>query len=174
LKIRNRAILLCGVPTSGKSSWVTQNRDGYMVVSSDNIIENYAKSVGSTYNGVFDDYIETAIELMLGQLRHFVRQGHNIIVDQTHLTPKVRKRKLKMIPDHYEKIAVYFEISKEEMFQRNHNEDRTKTIPDAVLESMHGSYVRPTADEGFLAVYGGEEFSLVPVNNLAQQQAISV
>ena len=144
-----------------------------MIVSSDNIIENYAKSVGATYNDLFDEYIETAIELMLGQLRHFVRQGHNIIVDQTHLTPKVRKRKLKMIPDHYEKIAVYFEISKEGMFKRNHNKDRTKTIPDSVLESMHGSYVRPTVDEGFLAVYGGEEFSLVPVVEPAQQQAIS-
>lgn len=144
-----------------------------MIVSSDNIIENYAKSVGSTYNDVFDDYIETAIELMLGQLRYFVRQGHNVIIDQTHLTPKARKRKLKMIPDHYEKIAVYFEISKEEMFQRNHNKDRTKTIPDSVLESMYNSYVRPTIDEGFLSVYRGEEFSLVPANNLAQQQAIS-
>lgn len=173
MKIRNRAILLCGVPTSGKSSWVAQNGDGYMIVSSDNIIENYAKSVGSTYNDVFDDYIETAIELMLGQLRYFVRQGHNVIIDQTHLTPKVRKRKLKMIPDHYEKIAVHFEISKEEMFQRNHNKDRTKTIPDSVLESMHGSYVRPTVDEGFLAVYSGDELSLVPVEKPAQQQAIS-
>lgn len=174
MKIRNRAILLCGVPTSGKSSWVAQNSDGYMVISSDNIIENYAKNVGSTYNEVFDDYIETAIELMLGQLRHFVHQGQNIIVDQTHLTPKVRKRKLKMIPDHYDKIAVYFEISKEEMFQRNHNKDRTKTIPDFVLESMHGSYVRPTIDEGFLTVYSGEEFSLVPAEKLSQPQAISV
>lgn len=145
-----------------------------MIVSSDNIIENYAKTVGSTYNDIFENYIETAIELMLGQLRYFVRQGHNIIVDQTHLTPKVRKRKLKMIPDHYEKIAVHFEISKEEMFQRNHNKDRTKTVPDSVLESMYVSYVRPTVDEGFLSVYGGEEFSLVPANNLAQQQAISV
>ena len=99
MKIRNRAIILCGVPTSGKSSWVAKNGDGYMVVSSDNIIENYAK--------------------------------------------------------------------------HNHNEDRTKTVPDSVLESMHSSYVRPTVDEGFLSVYSGEEFSLVPVNNLAQQQAIS-
>jgi predicted kinase len=172
LKIQKKAILLCGVPTSGKSSWVAQNGQGFNVISSDNIIENYAKHVGATYNDVFDDYIETAIELMLGQLRHFVHQGQNIICDQTHLTPKVRKRKLKMIPDHYEKIAVYFEISKEEMFKRNHNEDRTKTIPDSVLESMHNSYVRPTIEEGFLAVYGGDEFSLVPADKLAQEQEI--
>lgn len=169
MKIQKKAIILCGVPTSGKSSWVAKNGQEFNVISSDNIIENYAKNIGSTYNDVFDDYIETAIELMLGQLRYFARQGQNIICDQTHLTPKVRKRKLKMIPDHYEKIAVYFEISKEEMFRRNHNEDRTKTIPDSVLESMHNSYVRPTIKEGFLAVYGGDEFSLVPVDKPTQQ-----
>jgi predicted kinase len=174
LKIRNRAILLCGVPTSGKSSWVAQNEDGYTIISSDNIIENYALNTGSSYNEVFDDYIETAISLMIDQLYYAVGHNQDVICDQTHLTPKVRKRKLKMIPDHYEKIAVYFEISKEEMIRRNHNEDRTKTIPDSVLESMHNSYVRPTIEEGFLAVYGGDDFSLVPVDKPAQQRTISV
>ena len=132
-----KAILLCGVPTSGKSSWV-KNHPGYTIISSDNIIEDYAKNIGSTYDGVFDHYIQEAISLMLQQLKHAVENDENIIVDQTHLTPKVRKRKLKMIPDHYDKIAVYFEISREEMLKRNHNSDRTKTVPVHVLESMHG------------------------------------
>lgn len=157
MKINPKAIILCGVPTSGKSSYV-KNSPSHMVISSDNIIENYAKHSGFTYNEVFDDYIETAIELMLGQLKHAVGKGQNIICDQTHLTPKVRKRKLKMIPDYYEKIAVYFEISKEEMFKRNHNKDRTKTVPEYVLESMFNSYVRPTVEEGFSSVNNGHFF----------------
>lgn len=159
MKIRNRAILLCGVPTSGKSSWVAQNRDGYTIISSDNIIENYAKNVGSSYNEVFDDYIETAIDLMIDELYHATRFDKNIICDQTHLTPKVRKRKLKMIPDHYEKIAVYFEIPKEEMLKRNHNKDRTKVVPQRVLLQMFESYKRPTIEEGFCSVHDGQFFN---------------
>jgi predicted kinase len=158
MKMRKKVIILCGIPTSGKSSWV-KNNPGYTVISSDNIIENYAQHIDSTYNEVFPDYIETAVELMLGQMKHAIRQGENIICDQTHLTPKVRKRKLKMIPDFYEKIAVYFEISKEEMFKRNLNEDRTKTVPDHILESMFKSYVRPTIEEGFTSVNDGHFFS---------------
>ncbi len=157
-----KAILLCGVPTSGKSSWV-KNHPGYIVISSDNIIENYAKNIGSTYDEVFQDYITEAISLMLQQLKHAVENDQDIICDQTHLTPKVRKRKLRMISDHYEKIAVYFEISKEEMLKRNHNSDRTKTVPIHVLESMHGSYSRPCVSEGFSQVADGRSFNC-PLN----------
>jgi predicted kinase len=158
MKIKPEVILLCGVPTSGKSSWC-KNNTNFTIISSDNIIENYAENIGSTYNKVFDDYIKDAISLMLQQLKHAVENNKNIIVDQTHLTPKVRKRKLKMIPDHYEKIAVYFEISKEEMLKRNHNEDRTKIVPVHVLESMHDSYTRPCISEGFSEVLNGHLFN---------------
>jgi predicted kinase len=157
----HKAILLCGVPTSGKSSWV-KNNPGYIVISSDSIIENYAMNINSTYNEVFDDYIKDAISLMLQQLKYAVENNEKIIVDQTHLTPRVRKRKLKMIPDHYEKIAVYFEISKEEMLKRNHNEDRTKIVPVHVLESMHDSYTRPCISEGFSEVLNGHLFNCPP------------
>jgi predicted kinase len=157
-----KAILLCGVPTSGKSSWV-KNNPGYIVISSDNIIENYAENVRLTYDEVFHDYINEAISLMLQQLKHAVENDQNIICDQTHLTPKVRKRKLKMIPSHYGKIAVYFEIDKEEMLKRNHNPDRTKIVPVDVLESMHGSYSRPCISEGFSQVVDGRSFNC-PLN----------
>jgi predicted kinase len=163
MKNKPEVILLCGVPTSGKSSWC-KNNTNFTIISSDNIIENYAENIGSTYNKVFDDYIKDAMSLMLQQLKYAVENNENIIVDQTHLTPKVRKRKLKMIPDHYEKIAVYFEISKEEMLKRNHNEDRTKIVPVHVLESMHDSYTRPCISEGFSEVLNGHLFNC-PLND---------
>jgi predicted kinase len=158
MKNKPEVILLCGVPTSGKSSWC-KNNTNFTIISSDNIIENYAENIGSTYNKVFDDYIKDAISLMLQQLKHAVENNENIIIDQTHLTPKVRKRKLKMIPDHYEKIAVYFEITKEEMLKRNHNEDRTKIVPKRVLLQMFESYSRPTVEEGFSSVYSGQSYN---------------
>ena len=152
-----KAIILSGVPTAGKSTWV-KNHPGYTIISSDNIIENYALNTGSSYNEVFDDYIETAISLMIDQLYYAAGHNQDVICDQTLLTPKVRKRKLKMIPDHYEKIAVYFEISEEEMLKRNHNKDRTKVVPQRVLLQMFESYKRPTIEEGFCSVYDGQFF----------------
>jgi len=153
-----KAILLCGVPTSGKSTWV-KNHPGYTIISSDNIIENHAKVTGSSYNEVFEDYIGSAIEIMLEQLKYAVNHNQNIIVDQTHLTPKSRKRKLRLIPNHYEKICVYFEIPKDEMFRRNKNADRTKTVPRRVLIQMHDSYIRPTEKEEFSGVYNGHFYN---------------
>lgn len=152
-----KAIILCGVPTSGKSTWV-KNNPGYTVISSDNIIEKYASTIKSSYNEVFDNYITMAIDLMIDELCHAVGSNKDIICDQTHLTVKSRKKKLKMIPDRYEKIAVYFELSEEEMLKRNRNEDRTKTVPQRVLLQMFESYKRPTVEEGFSMVYDGQFF----------------
>lgn len=157
-----KAIILCGVPTSGKSTWV-KNNSGYTIISSDNIIEKYASTIGSSYNEVFDSYITMAIDLMIDELYHAVASNKDIICDQTHLTVKSRKKKLKMIPDRYEKIAVYFELSKEEMLKRNRNEDRTKTIPQKVLLQMFEAYTRPTIEEGFSTVHDGHFFKC-PLN----------
>lgn len=152
-----KAIILCGVPTSGKSTWV-KNNPGYTVISSDNIIEKYASTIKSSYNEVFDNYITMAIDLMIDELYHAVGSNKDIICDQTHLTVKSRKKKLKMIPDRYKKIAVYFELSEEEMLKRNRNEDRTKTVPQRVLLQMFESYKRPTIEEGFSMVHDGQFF----------------
>ncbi len=153
-----KAIILCGVPTSGKSTWVNFN-PGYTLISSDDIIETYAKLRKSSYNEVFDDFIDSAIKIMLEHLKCSVNENKNIICDQTHLTIKSRKRKLRLIPDHYEKIAVYFEINKDEMFKRNKNPDRTKTIPKRVLTQMYDSYSRPSVNEGFSSIYDGQIFN---------------
>jgi predicted kinase len=153
-----KAIILCGVPTSGKSTW-TKNNPGYNIISSDDIIENYAKATELSYNEVFDTYINTAILIMVERLDYCTKNNQNVICDQTHLNVKSRKRKLRLIPDHYEKIAVYFEINKDEMFRRNKNKDRTKTIPRRVLTQMYDSYSRPSVNEGFSAIYDGQIFN---------------
>lgn len=153
-----KVIILSGVPTSGKSTFA-RNHPEFTVISSDNLIEQHAKKNNTTYNEVFEDYVETAVKLMLEDLHTAIDNQENIICDQTHLTAKVRKRKLKMFSPSYEKICLYFEISKEEMLKRNHNQDRTKVVPQRVLLQMFDSYKRPELSEGFDSVYDGQFYS---------------
>ena len=59
----NQLLMLCGIPTSGKSTYVQKLKtlDDWkdaVVLSTDNYIEEYAKGVGQTYNEVFDDVID--------------------------------------------------------------------------------------------------------------------
>ena len=68
---------LIGVPGSGKSTWV-QNQtwaSDCVIVSTDNLVEQYAQSLGKTYNEVFKSYMPTAVELMAQQVVAAREQG---------------------------------------------------------------------------------------------------
>lgn len=163
--MQKKLIMLCGIPTSGKSTfveWYLKNVDTpsfitTVVVSSDYFIEVFAKSRNLTYDDVFQEYVGKANELMFSLKDFAVREGRSIIWDQTNLNPKTRKYKLNSVPEDYEKIAVYFEVDQETIRQRNQNRPG-KTIPDGVLISMQQSFVIPTVEEGFSSVYTPEQF----------------
>jgi len=149
-----RLIMLCGVPTSGKSSYVRQGIDETpyfdhaIVLSTDDYIEREAKNKGLSYNEAFDEFIGPATEHMYNKLEDALRDELDIIWDQTNLTPKTRKRKLAKIHPKYEKTAVWFDISLEEAIYRN-SKRGTKFVPRRVLYQMHEQFVPPSKAEGF-------------------------
>ena len=152
--IRPRLIMLCGIPTSGKSSYVRQgidetpHFDRAIVLSTDNYIEQEAKARDLSYDEAFDELIGPATEHMYNKLQDALRDQLDIIWDQTNLTPKTRKRKLAKIPPTYEKTAVWFDISLEEAIYRNLKRS-TKSIPRRVLHQMHEQFTPPSKAEGF-------------------------
>jgi predicted kinase len=149
-----RLIMLSGIPTSGKSSYVRQGQeetpylDGFIVLSTDAYIERQARRQGRTYNDAFDELIGKATEDMENNLRLALRDNLSIIWDQTNLTPKVRRRKLAKVPTRYERTAVWFDIPLEEALRRNQQRPG-KIIPQNILESMFHSFIPPTKSEGF-------------------------
>jgi predicted kinase len=152
-------ILLCGIPTSGKSTYVkTLLSQPYwqnaVVLSTDNYIQKVAEEQGKTYNEVFQDHISAATEFMWKQLKFAVHEGRDIIWDQTNLTPKTRKTKTSRVPKHYHKKAVYFEITLEEALERNRHREG-KIIPESVLKSMYYSFQIPNNTENFETIERG-------------------
>lgn len=144
-------VMLCGVPTSGKSTYVRQHefdKSDYVLISTDHWIDHVSKLLSITYDAAFSDHIAWATKQMEYVLGASIFHDRNIVWDQTNLTPKTRKQKLKMIPNHYKKVAVYFEISEEESMIRNQKREG-KIIPPNTLLSMHKSFTIPTVEEGF-------------------------
>ena len=149
-----RCYQLIGVPGSGKSTWVS-NQDwalGLTVVSTDNFVEDYAKTQGKTYSEVFDEYMPTAVDLMCKVVVHARKHGHDIIWDQTSTTVQSRARKFRMLPD-YEHIAVVFQTPNEEEHQRRLKTRPEKIIPEAVLFDMVWNFEMPTEEEGFKEIW---------------------
>lgn len=146
-------VMLCGIPTSGKSTYVEKLKKldywkDAVVLSTDNYIEEYAKSVGQTYNEVFDDIIPDATRELELQFNMAKDKGKDIIWDQTNLTAKTRKKKLSKLSSYYSRGIVYFQITLEEALERNKHREG-KFIPESILKRMYHQFEVPTKEEGF-------------------------
>ncbi len=146
-------VMLCGIPTSGKSTYVKKLKsmkywENTVVLSTDDYIEEYAKRVGQTYNEVFDDVIPDATRELELQLNMAKDKGKDIIWDQTNLSIKTRKKKLAKLPSYYRRNAVYFEVSLEDALERNKHREG-KFIPESILKRMWHQFEIPTRNEDF-------------------------
>lgn len=146
-------IMLVGMPCSGKSTFIekfSNKFNDFIVISTDNIIEDRAEKQGKTYNEIFKDEIKSATKEMNERLAQAIQNGDNIIWDQTNLTVKSRKSKLSSIPKDYQKVAMYVETDLKTIKDRNVRPG--KIIPESVLDNMWGSIEVPSITEGFHAV----------------------
>ncbi len=148
-----KCVHLVGVPGAGKSTWIkTQTMlDNFVVVSTDNFVEQYAKEQGKTYSEVFDDYMKIAVRLMANQALIAQANNKNIIWDQTSTSVGARAKKFNMLPN-YEHIAVVFPTPDKDELARRLASRPGKNIPDHVMRSMIDGFVMPTLDEGYTEI----------------------
>lgn len=152
-------IVLIGLPGSGKSTWkekmLSKAGSDYTVISSDDIIEDFAEKEGKSYTKVFDKYIGRASKMAKQKFNEAIKNHENVIWDQTNLSEKKRRGILSQVPDGYKKIAVAFEVNDEELKRRldKRASETGKEIPDHVLKNMAQSYQPPSESEGFDEVF---------------------
>lgn len=145
-------IMLVGLPGCGKSTWA-KNFKQIPITGTDQYIEIAADAMDSTYDQVFDEQIKNATEKFMDDLRSAASYGSDLIIDQTNLTPKSRKRKLSYFDKSYTKIAMVFLTPEPVEWKRRLDSRVGKTIPKEMLQSMEESFILPTEDEGFDYIY---------------------
>ena len=145
---------LIGVPGSGKSTWIRNQiwALGLTIVSTDAFVEDYARAQGRTYSQVFEDYMPTAIDLMVQQVVFAQQHGHTVIWDQTSTTAASRRKKFRMLPD-YQHIAVVFKTPDSEELSRRLASRPGKIIPEEMVQDMIERFEMPTLAEGFQEVW---------------------
>lgn len=145
---------LIGVPAAGKSTWIDAQEwvRGCVYVSTDQYVEQHAKSLGLTYNDVFDDFMPEAVNLMCQDVIVAREQDRDIVWDQTSVSVTSRKRKFNMLPT-YEHIAVVFQTPERTELDRRLASRHGKTIPSHVVNSMIENFQMPTEAEGFKEIW---------------------
>jgi predicted kinase len=144
--------ILVGVPGSGKTTWVGHQKidwDTTVWTSTDKFVEQYAKSIGKTYNEVFEAYMPRAVELMANEAKRAFDDNKTVIWDQTSTTIKSRAKKLRMVPGFYKKIAVVLKTPDVDELARRLTSRPGKLIPQAVVDDMIANWEEPTLSEGF-------------------------
>lgn len=146
--------VLIGLPGSGKSTWTrAKMSDGndYVVVSSDDIIEQLGAAENMNYSQAFQKFAGQATGMMKQVAKDAFAAGRNVIWDQTNMSKKKRRGILQQVPKNYIKVAVDFDVDDKELFRRLDARAKAtgKNIPTDVVLSMAKSYEPPTRDEGF-------------------------
>jgi predicted kinase len=145
---------MIGVPGSGKSTWIRNQiwALGLTVVSTDTFVEDYARAQGRTYNQVFEDYMPTAVDLMVRQVAFAHEHGHTVIWDQTSVTVASRRKKFRMLPD-YQHIAVVFCTPEPAELADRLAARPGKIIPEEIVQDMIERFEMPTLAEGFQEIW---------------------
>jgi predicted kinase len=151
-----RLILLCGLPGSGKSTYVANfmaNTDApVLVLSSDALLEEMAAEHGLTYQEAYAQWAPKAQAEVLSMAEFAISEGVDVVWDQTNLTQAQRaERAAPFFAADYEVIAVAFEAPQAVLKARiaERAAAQGKTIPSSALETMGQTYRRPDENEGF-------------------------
>ena len=150
-----RSIMLIGLPGSGKSTWIKnfmsdKDPSQWVIASTDDILEKWGKERGLNYNQAFQQLnFKAVVAQMTQDIQDAIKNGKNIIFDQTNMNQKSRRKKLQMLPATYTREAVVFTITDEELKARlkKREKETGKKIPSNVIDSMARSYEAPTKAE---------------------------
>jgi len=146
--------ILVGCPCSGKSTYrekfLKDNQD-YVIVSSDDIIDNLCAKDGITYSQGFKKHIDYATKESKRIFNNAIENKQNIIIDQTNMSVKSRKSKLDALSKDYVKTAVIFIVQNDVLYDRleKRAKETGKNIPKDVIISMLNNYEKPSKEEGF-------------------------
>ena len=148
-------IILIGLPGSGKSTWTTkflEKNSDYVVISSDNIIDELCSKEGISYTEGYSKFIGIASKKFKTDLFDAIDNQKNIIIDRTNMSKKARKVYFRHVDGkNYDVEAVSFSINDNELKKRLkiRAEKTGKFIPEHVIDDMASNYDRPSKEEGF-------------------------
>lgn len=145
----NKLIMMIGIPGSGKSTWVRNNRaDTDLWVSRDKIRFDKLKE-GEDYFAHEDDVFEQFIEEIIWGLN----EGKTVIADATHLNKKSRAKVLNRVRKFADEIeAVMMDVHLITALERNDLREGLAWVPRGVIRRMFFQMEAPTKEEGFTKI----------------------
>lgn len=125
-------VLLCGLPGTGKDTYIKNNYPNYRVISLDDIRAEFKISPTENQGRVY--------EIAKNRAKELLRDKSEFIWNATNLTNMIRDKQVKLFHDYNARVKlVFLETGYEENLKRNKNRDRYVNEPviDRLLSNIN-------------------------------------
>lgn len=140
----SKVTVMCGMPASGKDTWVRENRPGFAVVSFDDAREELGLKHGRNEGMVAHRAVDKAKEML--------RAHAPFIWNATHLSAQMRQKTLDLLYAYNAEVElVYLESPRATLLQRNSKRDTSLTNKD--LQAMTSRWEVPLPSEAHRVSY---------------------
>lgn len=134
----SKVTVMCGLPASGKDTWVSANRVGLPVVSFDDARAELGLRYGQNDGQAAHYAVDKAKELL--------RRQAPFVWNATHLSLQMREKTLNQLYAYNAEVELaYLEQPRSELLRRNSRRD--STLSNKALEAMLSRWEAPTPTE---------------------------
>jgi len=130
--------IMCGLPRSGKSTWINRKMKNAVVISPDKV---RSEIFGHQYFANSEDFIWGVTKAMA---RLILAQGKHVLIDATHITFSSRRTWIR-IAEQYDAgfQIVWVKTSMAKCIERNEKSAEGQKLPDGVIERMAANFEDP-------------------------------
>lgn len=127
-------ILLCGLPGTGKDTWINERYADYPVVSLDDIREEYGISpVGDQ---------QEVVRIAKARAKQYLRDKQSFVWNATSITTDIRSQLINLFVRYHAYVKIVF-LETEWEENRRRNSERLDKVPESVIERMLKKLILP-------------------------------